>query len=1253
MKKIMFILLLTIIGYSGKIIGQNNCLNAQLLSFNDSVKTIYMESSEYWLYFVADTNYFKLGLKTSNQNNALNISSIQLYENNNSCLNLILRNQINLQTGDSVLKFQTIKGITYMIKFSKIDTLTGNLSFYNTNKIGSQIPMNCGPQLCQINANGNFNDLSNDLIDALFAVSPTPTQNDILLDPLSDPYSSCCNWYTYLGSPQIVREGTPPNFNYYMYMWAYSTNGNLSSESAYNRLVGTTVLGNSPGLIAGQNYIINLNYRERGAGVSGFRIFFANENSQGIISSSITQVIEFPLNTLPNTIGFVNKSFLVQCNGNFNVVIIRPYQNNAGIGVTLQGGLDIDDFVISSIPQIINPIISGNPNNCTTITSYSVSNPQSCVNYNWVISPSSSGTIISGQGTTNITVEWKNLTACENTLSVTASSPGTSSISTVMNIYSCCTTFPTQLNNVSNLTTSYANQRINVNGNLYITGNVTFNNCDVYLSPYSKIIVEQGANLSLINGTVLTNNRCCEIMWDGIYLSSNTSTLTATSSSSPIAITYIENSINGIVANNNTNLFIVGVRFTNNATSINIKNYLPNISNVLIKLNYFNGGALKKPYLGYNSKYGIKVENADNVPIGSSTGGAGNYFNKLFCGIYGLNSYMKINSNHFTNIDDFSSVPYQCQSLTNPLLVCKPTAIHSAHTFANNQTFINAPKKVEIGYTNTFDNCINGIKVYNEKAIISSNIVRAVTNAIDVLDPLNYSVINNNIVENCANGTYPYMGIRVWKTQPALINVSVYSNSVKSRYTGIFVGNCKSQRLSNMKAFYVDINNNTVKITNDALRGMVVQNCPSVFVKCNNIDKNTTTALTGMKHGISVETTINGEIQQNHVKFMGAGINVYGCSDLTQFYCNTLESDFYGFLFNQHASITNQGTEKIRTDNQWTPMGNYHGYYQGQPVERKLWKLNANFTTSNVDWYVYNTSYSYHPDNYSPNPTQNLIFPHLADIDAITTCNQNCPPSSIKEMTLEEREEKFGAIVRNELEYPDLNEQFREYNRYILYQTLKENPWIMTMGGADDYMYQDFFNDESNGNIGKFDALETLIAEGNIDQALVKNGQIIDSTLIAYNQRVVNDIYLNTFARDSYELTPAQYQTLYDIATNYTPWEGGEGVYIARYMLGIDIDYSNPNVQFSKGDGGIAEAEMLSVFPNPASNSITLSFANAIDGGFVVDVYNHTGSKVLTETISQTQAQYQLNTAKLKNGIYFISVRNNTETFKSKFTIIK
>jgi hypothetical protein len=1078
MKKILLILLLAIIGFGSKSIGQNTCDNALLLTFNDSVKTINMQSSEYWLYFIADTNYFKLSLITTNQNNSANISSIELYENNNGCSNLILRNQINLQTGDSALKFQTIQGNTYLIKFSKTDTIPGNINFYNTNIIGLLNPINCGPQLCQINANGNFSDLSNELILALNATPPTQIQSNILNNPLFDPHSYCCNWYIHYSSPQIVREGPPSNFNYYLYMWAYSTNGNLSSESAYNRLVGNTVLGNSPGLLAGQNYSIKLNYRERGDGVSGFRIFFANENAQGIIASSITQVLDVPLNTLPNTIGFVNQQFLITCNGNFNAVIIRPYQNNAGIGVTVQGGIDIDDLVITPVPQIIKPIISGNLNNCTSITNYSIINPQNCVDYQWEITPVLAGTVIAGQGSPNITVEWKNVTDCDNILKVTASSLGANSITTEMNIYNCCTTFPTQLNNATISNTIFTQQNIDVNGDLHITGNVTFDGCSVYLSPFSKVIVEPGANLNLINGTHLTNNRCCEIMWDGIYLSSSNSTLTAYSPPGGITFTIIENSINGIVASNNSNLIITAVYFNNNATSINLRNYLPQLSNISIKLNHFNGGALKNPYLGSYSKFGIQMENADNITIGDILGGAGNYFDNLFCGIYGLNSYMRIFTNHFTNIQDNNPNPVLCKSPASPLYPCKPTAIHSAHTFTNAQTIINAPKVVEIGQVNTFDNCYNGIKIYNEKAIITDNEVKAYVNAIDVLDPLNNSTINNNIVENCSNGTFPYKGIQVWKTQPAFINVSIKNNTVKSRYMAIYIGNCKSERRSYHKAFYVDINENTVKLTNDAIKGITLNNCQSAYVKCNNIDKNTTTVLTGMKHGISVEQTQNAEIQQNHVKFMGAGINVYGCADLTQFYCNTLESDFFGFLFNQHASITNQGSENIRTDNQWTPSGNYTGYY-GQLVERKLWALNSNLpdgTPANpaIKWY-YDASSSliYNPENYAPNPTNQSIEILPTFSNSTNTCHLSCPITNTVQMSLEEREEKFGAIVRDELEYPVLYVQFREYNRYVLYQALRENQYIINLGGDDDYMYQDFYNDEQNGNIGRFDALET------------------------------------------------------------------------------------------------------------------------------------------------------------------------------------
>jgi hypothetical protein len=1235
---------------SAKISGQNNCNTSVPLDSFNVVKKYYMTSNEYWLHFNTDSLYFSIFLKQCSDSNSTEITTINFYKG--ECNNLTLIRSINLYEGDSSLTESTQSGENYYIQLISNSNTNGYFKIYSSNITKSPINLICGNPCT--NPNPHFNDLSADLIAELNGTQ----QNQLYIDPMqTGNYSDVCNWRQYTGSPQIFKEA---NGNYYLYMWAQSYGGNPGQECAYNLLTGNTVVGGLS-LVVGNNYNVSLRYRVHyiqinstiTQGIDGLSIKLYNYQTYQSVTIHNVNLTNSALNQ------WITLNFVFTCtNANFNAIMLEPYCNSNTLSNSF-GGIDIDDVVINEILNINKPIISGNPNNCNETTGYSISNPQSCVSYQWTIQPQSAGSVVSGQGTQNITVKWDDVYKCNATLNVTATMPGSSSMSSSINIYPCCETFITKLNNATIGNATYNQLQININGDLHVTGHLIFDNCFVNISPYSKIIIEPNAKLELRNGTQLTKNRCCDIMWDGIYLNDNTSTLIATSST--LGITVIEYSINGIVASNNANLNIIGVNFNNNATSMKLKNYLPQQTTFNIKLNKFNGGQMVKPYLGERSWYGIKAENVDNVIIGDFSSNIGNRFQNLYCGIYSLNSYIRVYGNHFIDIVDNPNNPYQCQSLTNPLLVCKPTAIHSAHSLTNNPSFINAPKKVEIGYINTFDNCVNGIKVYNEKAIISSNIVRASLNAIDVLDPLNYSVINNNIVENCSNGTSPYKGIQVLKTQPGFINLSINNNSVKTRGMGIYVGNCKSQRLSQYRTFFVDINENTVKVAhpNNATKGIVVQNCPAAYVKCNTIDRLTaflpSEPMANILHGISVEQTQNAEIQQNHVKYMGAGINVYGCSDLTQFYCNTLESDFYGFLFNQHASITNQGTEKIRTDNKWTPYGNYSGYYLGQQVEHKLWALNHNLNPNGINWYYDNTaSVIYNPENATPtNPTLYKIIPSSTLPNSTNLCNLSCPPSSIKEMTLEEREEKFGAIVRDELEYPDLNEQFREYNRYILYQTLKENPWIMTMGGADDYMYQDFFNNENNGNIGKFDALETLIAEGNIDQALVKNGQIIDSTLIAYNQRVVNHIYLITFARDSYELTPGQYQTLYDIATNYTPWEGGEGVYIARYMLGIDIDYSNPNVQFSKGDGGIAEAEMLSVFPNPASNNITLSFANAIEGGFVVDVYNHTGAKVLTETLSQTQAQYQLNTAKLKNGIYFISVRTNNQIFKTKFTIIK
>ncbi|NVN96406.1 MAG: T9SS type A sorting domain-containing protein [Bacteroidetes bacterium] len=191
-------------------------------------------------------------------------------------------------------------------------------------------------------------------------------------------------------------------------------------------------------------------------------------------------------------------------------------------------------------------------------------------------------------------------------------------------------------------------------------------------------------------------------------------------------------------------------------------------------------------------------------------------------------------------------------------------------------------------------------------------------------------------------------------------------------------------------------------------------------------------------------------------------------------------------------------------------------------------------------------------------------------------------------------------------------------------------------------------------NIKKIDEIEQLIKNNEDSLAMLKNAELQDEKQIDRFRKIVNEIYLSTFALDNYELSSEQHERLLSIALSHTPREGGEGVYIARYMLGVEINTNdNPNVQFAKGPGKAEPAEMLTTFPNPVTDNLCLSFNKAIEGGFVINVYNYAGLSVLTQTVSQTEAQHYLNVSKLTNGIYFFTVKTNTNTFKGKFTVIK
>ena len=77
------------------------------------------------------------------------------------------------------------------------------------------------------------------------------------------------------------------------------------------------------------------------------------------------------------------------------------------------------------------------------------------------------------------------------------------------------------------------------------------------------------------------------------------------------------------------------------------------------------------------------------------------------------------------------------------------------------------------------------------------------------------------------------------------------------------------------------------------------------------------------------------------------------------------------------------------------------------------------------------------------------------------------------------------------------------------------------------------------------------------------------------------------------------------------------------------------------------------VYPNPASDRLNMQFRDAIEGGYVIDVYNYLGKKVISEKVSQTETEHQLNTTSLNNGLYIYNITTTNNIYKGKFTIIK
>ncbi|MBK6834096.1 MAG: hypothetical protein IPG89_07400 [Bacteroidetes bacterium] len=202
---------------------------------------------------------------------------------------------------------------------------------------------------------------------------------------------------------------------------------------------------------------------------------------------------------------------------------------------------------------------------------------------------------------------------------------------------------PDGTNNITNpITTAF----VDILGTYTISSSVNYNNVKFRMAPNSQIIVAPGITLGLTRCQFFS----CTEMWNGIFISNNTSTLIAKSCRFEDAISAV-NSISG------GNYTIGTSVFNKNYTGISISAYTPaNPSTVKSTVFECNsslnspGATLKPPYLNTTSHYGIDiVGNSGGITFGVAGGGQ-NEFRNIDLGIHSSNSKITVHNNYFHDL---------------------------------------------------------------------------------------------------------------------------------------------------------------------------------------------------------------------------------------------------------------------------------------------------------------------------------------------------------------------------------------------------------------------------------------------------------------------------------------------------------------------------------------------------------------------------------------------------------------------------
>jgi hypothetical protein len=861
---------------------------------------------------------------------------------------------------------------------------------------------------------------------------------------------------------------------------------------------------------------------------------------------------------------------------------------------------------------------------------------------------------------------WSNgTTMSTDTIYASSSSTHILTVTNTFNGYSCSDTGIVNIivdSAIAGRCIYYNNE---INTNLFATGNqstiATGNydlNKDVLVYGYitigqnSSYAIAKDVSITVLKGSTLNIEfgahlfSCGDDMWDGIIVEPGGTLIIFGDSVAPVLI---ENAKIAVLASGTASITAKG-NTTFNSNFISVYLHDGDFSDADFTGSKFTCTKfLEKPYNNsVNDRFTnshIKAINAGTVNLGLSSIGNEFYDAGICVEAYKTNlnvDHCKFDQTNFSGKSKVGIFASNWKSL-NPMVV-NIGLRHAQDLTTLQNDFTNSTVSIDVKQgvdANIFDNRITGgttgIRInevkFKEIKLVNNEINYANDYGILLTSCANSDIyIYNNSIRAGTNSFNPLYetqrGISVLSKGLITSNLLIDHNEIENCRLGIQLRHHEGGYVSNNIIKYNISDAEILASTTPYYRkGIVLEWCRGASIRSLNTVSRDASLNTGDPSVndklIGIFASLSSDyFTDNATINLPTGFKINGNCNGAQFRCNVLESCNEGFRL-VNPLLQAQGDSLYPNGNNWLNWG---------ATNEHIKDVSNGFVQPFKWWY----------DPNKPNETPGIIpgYVVLKPTNGSSGCiDEDCPGCLI---------DRIHAYIQ-ESNDTTINEEYRYYNQDLAYSLLKDSLQLMYSGATYDAELQNFYTLMSLSNLGQLSNVQDLLKDDDIAAAYLLNEAINPENLIEQNTQEVNRVVIAQ-DRDSIYLTQEQKNILLPIAYQL-PILGGEAVYRARTLLGIDLDESLLASRFAT-NGETVSMDNYHLYPNPNNGSFSINYTLQKDERAQITIMDAMGKLLQTEQLSYESNFKRINLASQPRGIYIVTLSSNLGSTKNWKVII-